>query len=84
MSTPNEPNALGPKELADQLFDAVLAQVKGDCREAARQVILFLKESLVYAVTATGGDDTARKALLRSVGESIVALTNPPNPQTPP
>ena len=84
MSTPNEPKALGPKELADQLFDAVLAQVKGDYREAARQVILFLKESLVYAVTATGGDDTARKALLRSVGESIVALTNPPNPQTPP
>lgn len=84
MSTPNEPKVLSPKELADQLFDAVLAQVKEDYREAARQVILFLKEALVYAVTATGGDDAARKALLRSVGESIVALTNPQNPQTPP
>jgi hypothetical protein len=84
MSTPNEPKVLSPKELADQLFDAVLAQVNGDYREAARQVILFLKEALVYAVTATGGDDAARKALLRSVGESIVALTNPQNPQTPP
>ena len=83
MSTPNEPKVLSPKELADQLFDAVLAQVKGDYREAARQVILFLKEALVYAVTATGGDDAARKALLRSVGESIVASTNPQNPQTP-
>lgn len=84
MSTPNEPKVLSPKELADQLFDAVLAQVNGDYREAARQVIFFLKEALVYAVTATGGDDAARKALLRSVGESIVALTNPQNPQTPP
>jgi len=77
MSMPNEPKMLSPKELADQLFDAVVAQVKGDFREAARQVILFLKESLVYAVSATGGDDGARRALLKSVGESIVALANP-------
>ena len=80
MATPNEPKVLSPKELADQLFDAVVAQVKGDYREAARQVILFLKESLVYAISATGGDDAARKALLRSVGESIVSLTNPQTP----
>ena len=80
MATPNEPKVLSPKELADQLFDAVVAQVKGDYREAARQVILFLKESLVYAISATGGDDVARKALLRSVGESIVSLTNPQTP----
>lgn len=71
----NEPKVLSPKELADQLFDAAFAQIKGDHREAARQVILFLKEALVYAVSATAGDDVARKGLLKSVGESIVALT---------
>jgi len=73
----NEPKALTSKGLADQLFDGALAQVNGDHREAARQVIIFLKEALVYAVSATAGDDVARKALLKSVGESIVALTVP-------
>jgi hypothetical protein len=80
----NEPKALTSKGLADQLFDGALAQVNGDHREAARQVIIFLKEALVYAVSATAGDDVARKALLKSVGESIVALTVPQTvPQTP-
>lgn len=76
----NEPKVLSSKELADQLFDAVLAQVNGDHREAARQVIYFLKEALVYAVSATAGDDAARKGLLRSVGESIAGLAEPPTP----
>lgn len=76
----NEPKVLSPKELADQLFDAALAQVKGDHREAARQVIIFLKEALVYAVAATAGDDAARKVLIKSVGESIVALAVPQTP----
>jgi hypothetical protein len=71
----NEPKVLSPKELADQLFDAALSQVKGDHREAARQVIIFLKEALVYAVSATASDDATRKGLLKSVGESIVAVT---------
>jgi hypothetical protein len=77
MSMSNEPKMLTSKELADQLFDAVLPQVKDDYREAARQEIFFLKEALVYAVSATGGDDAAKKAMLKSVGESIVALTAP-------
>jgi hypothetical protein len=75
MST-NEPSTLSPKDLADQLFDAALLQVKGDLREAAGQVVIFLKEALVYAVLASaGGDEAAKKGLLRSVGEAIVAMT---------
>jgi len=72
----NEPKPLSPKDLADQLFDAALPQVQGNLREAAGQVILFLKEALVYAVLASArGDDNAKKEVLKSVGESIVALT---------
>jgi hypothetical protein len=79
MPSTNEPRALSPKDLADQLFDAALLQVKGDYREAAGQVILFLKEALVYAALASaGGDEASKKGLLKSVGESIVAMTLPP------
>lgn len=79
MPSTNEPKMLSPKDLADQLFDAALLQVKGNHREAAGQVILFLKEAFVYAVlSSAGGDDAAKKALLKSEGESIVALTQAP------
>lgn len=79
MPSMNDPKPLSPKDLADQLFDAVLLQAKGDYREAAGQVILFLKEALVYAVlSSAGGDDAAKKGLLKSVGESIVAMTLSP------
>lgn len=83
MTTPNEPKALSPQDLANQLFDAALPQSKNDPREAARQVIIFLKEALVYAVSSTASDDVARKGLLKSVGESIVALTLTPPPGKP-
>jgi hypothetical protein len=78
MPNTNEPKALSPKDLADQLFDATLSQAKGDFREAAGQVILFLKEALVYAVLASAGsDEAARRGLIKSVGESIVAMSIP-------
>jgi hypothetical protein len=80
MSMPNEPKVLSSKELADQLFDAALSQVNGDLREAARQVIIFLKDALVYAVSATASDEASRKGLLKSVGESIIVLAAPPPP----
>jgi hypothetical protein len=76
---PNDPTkSLTPPGLANQLFDAALVQYKSDPREAAKQVIVFLTESLVYAISVTAGDDVARKALLKSVGESIVAAPPPP------
>ena len=64
---------LRPADLANQLFDAALLQYRSDPREAARQVIVFLSETLVYAISATAGDEVARKAMLKSIGESIVA-----------
>jgi hypothetical protein len=78
MTTPNDPNTrvMSPQDLANQLFDACIVQCKGDPREAARQVIVFLTETLIYAVSSTAGDDVARKALLKSVGDTIA--TAPP------
>lgn len=75
MPTPNDPNTktLSPQGLANQLFDASLAQNMTDPREAARQVIVFLIEALVYAVSSSAGDEAARKALLKSVGDTIAA-----------
>lgn len=79
MPNSNEPKALSPKDLADQLFDAALRQAEGNHRQAAVQVISFLKESLVYAASASAGGEAARKGLLKELGESIVALTLPPS-----
>jgi len=73
MNPNNSTKQLTPPDLANQLFDAALVQYKSDPREAARQVIIFLTEALVYAISSTAGDEAARKALLKSVGESIVA-----------
>lgn len=75
MANPNDPNAqmLSPDGLANQLFDAAIMQYKGDPREAARQVIVFLTEALIYAVSSTAGDEGARKGLLKSVGDTIAA-----------
>lgn len=77
---PNNPTKqLTPPDLANQLFDAALVQYKSDPREASRQIIIFLTEALVYAISSTAGDEAACKALLKSVGESIVAApTNKP------
>lgn len=64
---------LRPEVLANQLFDAALVQYKGDPREATRQVINFLAETLVCMVSATAGDEGTRKALLKSIGDTIAA-----------
>lgn len=75
MSTPDALNAqsLSPDQLANQLFDVVVVQCKSDPREAARQVIVFLTSSLIYAICAAAGDEVARKALLKSVGDTITS-----------
>lgn len=76
---PNDPTKqLTPPDLANQLFDAAVVQYRSDPREAARRVIIFLTETLVYAISATAGDEAARQALLKSVGESIIVA--PPMP----
>jgi hypothetical protein len=75
MSTPavTSTQSLSPDQLANQLFDAAIVQFKSDPREAARQVVVFLTSSLIYAICATAGDEAARKALLKSVGDGISA-----------
>jgi hypothetical protein len=79
MTTPNAPSnqSLSPDQLANQLFD-VVAQHQSDPREAARQVIVFLTSSLIYAICATAGDEVARKALLKSVGDTIIMSPTSP------
>jgi len=88
---PNEAaKMLTPEGLANQLFDGALAHNATDPRGAARQVITFLNDALLYAVfsakedpivyltealvyliSATSGDEAARKELLKHVGETI-------------
>lgn len=83
MSTPSDATKmLSPQGLANQLFDAALSQNMSDPREAARQVIVFLIEAIVYAVSSSAGDEAARKALLKSVGDTIAAA--PPLKSTGP
>jgi hypothetical protein len=79
MPTTNEAKPLSPRDLANQLFDLVMPMTKNDPRETARQVILFLKEALVYAVVSASGDVAARNALLMSVAEQIAQLAMPPS-----
>lgn len=85
MATPNDPNthSLSPDQLANQLFDAALMQYRSDPREAARQVIVFLTETLIYAITGTAGDEVARKALLKSVGDTIASAPPPQGKGSP-
>lgn len=75
---PNETKQLTPTDLVNQLFDAAIVQY-GDPHAAARELVVFLTEALLYAISATVGDETARKALLKSVGDSIAAW-QPPTP----
>ncbi len=77
---PTDPSSksLTPDQLANQLFDAALAQYKSDPREGARQVIIFLTEALIYAISGTAGDEPARKALLKSVGDTIASAPSLP------
>ena len=76
MSQNEATKQLTPPDLANQLFDAAIGQYANDPREAARQVIVFLREALVYAiVSSTPNDVGARKGLLKSVAESIAVMT---------
>ena len=108
MTTPHDPNqaqGLTPEGLANQLFDAAIAQALGqnmtDPREAGRRVVGFLTDSLFYALTSTkndpvvfltetlilmvssssGGDEAARKELLKHIGDTIANA--PPLPVNP-
>ena len=74
MPTPNDPSTqnLTPDGLANQLFDAAILQYK-DPREAARAIIMFLAEATIYAISSSTTDDTSRKALLKSVGDTIAS-----------
>lgn len=83
---PNEATKqLTPPDLANQLFDAAITQYPTDPREAARQVIVFLRETLVYAITSsTLNDLNARKGLLKSVAESIAIMAADAPPMAPP
>jgi hypothetical protein len=64
--------SMKPVDLANKLFDMAILQYRNDPREAARQCVIYLTEALVYAISSTAGDENARKALLKSVGETII------------
>jgi hypothetical protein len=88
MPTPMTPNAppnpsdaqgvtpdqgVTPVQLANQLFNAALAQYSDKPREAAHQVVAFLTEALIYSISGSTTDEAARKVLFKSVGDTIAA-----------
>jgi hypothetical protein len=73
-----------PAGLANQLFEAALIQHKGDAREALRQVIRFLIDSLVFSISMSVDNESARKSLLKFVGESIITAPQHPLAAVPP
>jgi hypothetical protein len=79
MSDPTPTKDLTPADLANQLFDAALLQYRSNPREGLRQVIVFLTEALVYAISQSTKDEEARRAMLKSVGESIATGPKPPS-----
>jgi hypothetical protein len=56
MPTPNEAKMLTPDGLVNQLFDGAVMQNPTDPRLAARQVISFLANALLYALTSSKND----------------------------
>lgn len=73
MTSSADTQMLSPESLANQLFDAALAQFPASPREAAKHVITFLAEALVYAVSETAGNEDLRKTSLKNVGDMIAS-----------
>ncbi len=74
-----EAKSLSPHVLASQLFESALVQFRGNAHEASMQVMRFLTEALVFTISvAVGDDETARRGLLKSVGDSITAAPRHP------
>jgi hypothetical protein len=73
------PSGITPDLLVQGLFEDALAQAGEDMKEAAVQVMRFLTESLVLAANiSSGGDESARKGMLKYLAEQIEAA--PPHP----
>lgn len=67
-----QPQLSGPVALAFDLYDAALAEFKGNARDAALNVMMFLTESLVFTVgLAAGGNEPTLKTLLQHLGAQI-------------
>lgn len=66
------PQLSGPVSLAFELYDAALGEFKGNARDAALNVMMFLTESLVFTVgLAAGGNEPTLKTLLQHLGAQI-------------
>jgi hypothetical protein len=73
------PAGITPDLLVQGLFEDALVQAGEDMKEAAVQVMCFLTESLVLAANiSSGGDESARKGMLKCLAEQIEAA--PPHP----
>ena len=72
MPTPDNTKMLTPDGLTNQLFDGALKQNPTDARLAARQVISFLMNALMYALTSSKNDPIVflTEALVDVIGAS--------------
>ena len=76
---PEAPKPFRPQDLVEQLFNATYGQYK-DPREAARQIISFMVDAIVYAIWSTPGDEASHRTLLKNIGDSIANASPPPKP----
>ena len=74
MPSPNEPKMLTPDGLVNQLFDGALKQNPTDPRMAARQVISFLTNALLYALASSKSDPVV---FLTEALVDVIGATNP-------
>lgn len=75
MPTPNEaPKMMTPEDLVNQLFNGVFMQNPTDPQLAARQVISFLMNALLYALTSSKNDPIV--FLAEALADVIMMVTN--------
>ncbi len=78
MPAPAPAQVQRPSDLANQLINALLGQCNNDPRAASTLAITFVRDTLEHLILESTRDEDACKALLKSVGESIIAAKRPP------
>lgn len=79
MTKKGPPAGITPDLLVQGLFEDAIAQIGDDPKEAAVQVMSFLTQALVLAANiSSGGNESARKGMLKYLAEQIEAA--PPHP----
>ena len=71
---PGKPQLTGPQALVLDLLGGMLQEFKGNERDAAYNVMMFLMESVLFSTALlSGGSEPILKQLFNSMGTQIAA-----------